>query len=723
MGSRLIAIACLVVSLLSTPSLARADYRSDHDARRTGARAAPSAPRNSSSARHARPTAPDGSRVESRSERTNRLPRLLLLGVVLGGGWLAYRKYGRAMPPAQLARYGGLAAVGLALVYYVVFAGRTSRRDVAATDGSLGTRPRSNESRSERPQAARGSEARARRDAEVDLIPDHESDVESPAYRTTTRRDRLSGARRGTLYDHPSQEFEPSPSPAVEPEIPVDPELMAAISRPTQIKPPGPFADDSARPLDRSKTVRAAANQTPESMPARSSANAPAKPSTKPTADALARTVAKPTTKVAAKPVTKNSAKPAPATANAAAAEMTTPASATRANAASPTPPTTKTVAVAASAERSAPSKAAGKSNATANGGVRPNRAAAPADGSANIGIVPANYQPAEAEQPESSNSSSSGGSSSGGAASSGTASGEGGTGQSGAIGIAPPKEVPEFLRQESVLLDPGEYQIEVGLLYTLTQSSSVLQLSTGDATFVGDLERRQRLMLTTLDLRVGITPKLQGSILLPFGWSSGETVFAGQDQVSSTGGIGDIALSLTRLIREGDQNSSQILMNLAMSAPTGESNFVSSVSTPGSQLGQGFYTMTGGITFVRVFDPLVMFGGFGLQHRFDTEVAPGITLSPGELAYYRFGIGWAVNTRVTLNGSFSGSYLTDIELNNRRVAGTSREPMSLRLAATIARAKRHSDTKPKLRTVEPHLQFGLTESAPAVQMGISWSY
>jgi hypothetical protein len=304
-----------------------------------------------------------------------------------------------------------------------------------------------------------------------------------------------------------------------------------------------------------------------------------------------------------------------------------------------------------------------------------------------------------------------------------GAAAGPAGSASATTIGVAPPKEQPEFLRQDSVLLEPGEYQLEFGLAYTLSNSTNTLSLQQGGAIFAGDVVRTNRLIISTIDVRLGITPDWQGSVVLPFGWSSGQLVFAGADEYSSTGGIGDINVSLTRLLQEGDMESATIMANFSCSAPTGQSNFASSIAVPGASLGQGFWTATAGITMVRVFDPLVLFGGFGYQHRFDTEIAPNVTLSPGVLAYYRFGVGYAINSKITLNGSFNGSYLTEIHINNRRSAGSAREPLQLRLAMTIANREPNSPRNGKARTIEPYLTIGLTDVAPDVQMGIGWSY
>jgi hypothetical protein len=74
------------------------------------------------------------------------------------------------------------------------------------------------------------------------------------------------------------------------------------------------------------------------------------------------------------------------------------------------------------------------------------------------------------------------------------------------------------------------------------------------------------------------------------------------------------------------------------------------------------------------------------------------------------FGVGFAINDRVTISGTFQGYYITDTYLNNQDVYGTNVEPMTMRFAATIVR---------NCRIVEPFVQFGLTDSAPRVNAGL----
>ena len=87
-----------------------------------------------------------------------------------------------------------------------------------------------------------------------------------------------------------------------------------------------------------------------------------------------------------------------------------------------------------------------------------------------------------------------------------------------------------------------------------------------------------------------------------------------------------------------------------------------------------------------------------------------GVLFSPGEQISYQFGVGFSVNDRVTLSAALLGFYITNIQMDNETVEGTNLEPLSLRFAATIAR---------NCRILEPYAMIGMTEAAPAFNIGI----
>lgn len=296
-------------------------------------------------------------------------------------------------------------------------------------------------------------------------------------------------------------------------------------------------------------------------------------------------------------------------------------------------------------------------------------------------------------------------------------------------LGEAPeePENELQFLRRQSVLLDPGQYQFDVSLQYLINESDSPLAQVADEFLQIGEALRKQRLLLLPIEFRLGLTPVSQFFINVPFGWSNGEISFLGVDEFQNSGGLGDISAGITRMLMEGNEWFPDVLTTLAFSAPTGDSNFVTSLSTPGNALGQGFWTTTIGLSFIQTYDPMVFFYGFGYSHRyentFDVNVGDGrVTVNPGKQIFYRFGAGFAVNPRVTLSASFNGSYITEDVVEGVRLAGSIREPMSIRLAATITKDKELKKNQ-RVRTIEPFVNFGLTDAAANAVFGVSCTH
>jgi hypothetical protein len=290
-------------------------------------------------------------------------------------------------------------------------------------------------------------------------------------------------------------------------------------------------------------------------------------------------------------------------------------------------------------------------------------------------------------------------------------------------LGEAPKETKTElqFLRRQSILLDPGEYQIDVTFQYLIDESDFALAQVSGAVLQIGEARRRQRLFLVPIELRVGISPVTQAFVNVPVGWSNSEFAFAGRERSSETTGLGDISAGFTKLLIEGNESCPDILGTFAFSAPTGEADFVASLSTPGSSLGSGFWSLTAALTCIQVYDPIVLFYGGGYRHRYENTFDGGIKVEPGEEIFLRVGGGFAVNPRVTLSASLTRSYLGADKVNGVQVAGGIREPTIIRLAATIAQAKKAKGQE-NVRTVEPFVNFGITEDAIDSLIGISWT-
>ncbi|HUS40103.1 MAG TPA: transporter [Pirellulales bacterium] len=274
-------------------------------------------------------------------------------------------------------------------------------------------------------------------------------------------------------------------------------------------------------------------------------------------------------------------------------------------------------------------------------------------------------------------------------------------------LGEEPEDNSLQFLRVQTVLLKPGEAQFDIGAFYSISEDDFPLFLPP-DA--VADTSTRLRRVVVPLEIRYGLTEKLQGFVSVPFGWANGEVSFPGFDRFENVGGIGDVRGGLTYLFQQGQGECPDIVATFSFSAPTGSDSFVATQSL-GNQpsLGNGFWTLSGDILFINSIDPLVFFYGFGTSQSIEREFH-GVRFAPGQEWRYNFGVGFAVNERVTLSTAFLGAYFTEIHANGRRIEGTIQEPLSLRVSATVV----HNET-----LLEPFVEIGMTNDAPAGTFGL----
>ncbi len=267
-----------------------------------------------------------------------------------------------------------------------------------------------------------------------------------------------------------------------------------------------------------------------------------------------------------------------------------------------------------------------------------------------------------------------------------------------------------QFLRADTVLLKPGEMQFDYGVTYTL------FDITVPAINGSNELEHarfRQRELLTPLEIRYGLTRRLQLFVNVPFGWSNIEFTLSDFELFENDGGLGDIVFGGTFLLREGDENCSDIVMTLAASAPTGLDPLVVPAGQPGvPSLGNGTWSMSASLLHIRTYDPMVVFYGFGTRQHFTRDLN-GQSYRPGQEYSYQMGVGFAVNSKMTLSTRFSGAYVTEPRLDGQRFLGTIREPMTIGLAVTIAQCQ---------GLIEPFVDFGLTDEAIESRFGVIWT-
>lgn len=274
-------------------------------------------------------------------------------------------------------------------------------------------------------------------------------------------------------------------------------------------------------------------------------------------------------------------------------------------------------------------------------------------------------------------------------------------------------------LRTQSVLLDKGERQIDVALVYTIADGilyQPVLVSTPGPNTVVvSPVRARQRLLIAPIEFRYGLTDNIQTFCNMPFGWADSELAIPGLiDEWGNRAGIGDVNFGATALLHQGCGDAPDVLGTLDVTAPTGDADYFITGGTPNSRLGEGFWAISTSVLCVQTLDPCVLFYGLGYRHRFDANFMLNVHANPGEQFIYQLGVGFAASESVTLSTSFLGVYTTEDHINGQRVQGGITEPMRLRFSATIA--------KP-CKIVEPFAEIGMTRDAANARIGITWTY
>ena len=291
----------------------------------------------------------------------------------------------------------------------------------------------------------------------------------------------------------------------------------------------------------------------------------------------------------------------------------------------------------------------------------------------------------------------------------------KGGLAEAESLGEAPVDNSLQFLRADTVLLDPGEFQYEYGLIYSKFDLTLPVILSGGGGTTVELADFHIRELRVPLEIRYGLARRVQLFVNVPFGWSNTEFSFPGFEDFENDGGLGDIVFGSSILLRDNDPcNKPDAILTLSSVAPTGNEPFTPSGFSPSSpSLGSGVWSLAANLLFIQNYDPVVVFYGFGTRQSFEGEL-DNREFQPGGEYNYQFGVGFAVNRSITFSTRFNGAYVSDTRFDGQRLPGTTQEPMILSMAMTVSKNK---------KLIEPFVDFGLTDASTDARFGITWTH
>lgn len=275
-------------------------------------------------------------------------------------------------------------------------------------------------------------------------------------------------------------------------------------------------------------------------------------------------------------------------------------------------------------------------------------------------------------------------------------------------LGQKPVDNSEVFLRSETVLLEPGQWEMDYGFEYVWHDALGLTVLP-GPAIA---LERvRLRQLFVPMAFRFGLTERIQPFINVPWGGAEFERDNVLTSNTDTDFGIGDVSAGFSYLLCSHEDKGVDWILNTGFTAPTGTSPFGNfNAINNFASLGQGFWAINANLNWVRSIDPCVLFGGVGWSHEFDSEEM-GFNINPGEIFTYQFGMGFAVNDNITLSTLFQGQWQERFQVDDVTIPNSSQEPFSIRMEMTIVYSKRC--------IIEPFVRFGLDVDAPQADFGV----
>ena len=253
------------------------------------------------------------------------------------------------------------------------------------------------------------------------------------------------------------------------------------------------------------------------------------------------------------------------------------------------------------------------------------------------------------------------------------------------------------FLRESSMVLTPGLYEMETGISYSREEGPYPSPNS--------DVQRQITFPFT---LRAGLLPRVEAFLAMPLAYSSRKVTDGTITQDDDVAGFGDTTGGVSVQLKQRSESWPDIVGSVSMTAPTGEDPYDSDLQVG---VGSGFWKASAALQFISISDPLVLFWGFGFGHSFE-ETYSGVDIQPGDAINYNFGFAFAVNPDLSLNTQFLGNFVDQQEKDGVEQSGSANEPMILRLGLTRR-------WKPDV-FLDPYVELGLNDDATDTTIGFA---
>jgi len=252
-------------------------------------------------------------------------------------------------------------------------------------------------------------------------------------------------------------------------------------------------------------------------------------------------------------------------------------------------------------------------------------------------------------------------------------------------LGESETEDLNHIFLRDTVLLKPWEKELNIAFIYNSSQFSFI----------------KDRYLTVPLSIRIGLPHKLETFAVFPVGFGHREILDSNGNKRYNTFGIGDLKFGIKKQLLT-ENNGLGIIGSFGISIPSGKaSNNLQEIPS-----GTGHWSVSAGVSAIKTnTDPVILFGGIGLQHTFDNSSLLFDSL------FYNFGFSFSINDRIT----FSQQFESTLTYNSSSPDFSIQEPMNLSTGISYRVNKQ--------QYIQPSVSFGLNDDSTDTSIEISYSF
>ena len=289
------------------------------------------------------------------------------------------------------------------------------------------------------------------------------------------------------------------------------------------------------------------------------------------------------------------------------------------------------------------------------------------------------------------------------------------------------------LIQTGGVLIPKGTFVFEPAFSYTHFDRSNIAisGFTIYQALVVGTIELAEvdrDIFSLQLTGRYGITNRLQLDARIPYLMRRDESIIpastTGDPSVSDTiydWGLGDLEVGANYHFFQSKSWAPDLLVNLRGKFNTGTSPYdIETETVDGREVpvslptGSGHYGIAGGVTFSKVSDPIVFYGGMSYFWNLEEDVGGDFgIINPGDSVDLFLGMAIALNEKSSLTMAFQDIWTQETQQNRDDIVGSALNSGTVFLGASY-RINR------KVNFVTS-LGFGVTKDAPDFQLSFAF--